>query len=165
MEIENDEEQQQQQQPAKDTVEKEEILSSDLTAAMSGELDHSKDSNHSTEPSTDGLTTSTGISDESSEDDGDSSKWAKYTRLAVFSVAFIGGLVLCCTDKVGDQNISQTFGIAIWISALWLTELVPLVVTALMPLFLFPMFGILSSGQVASAYVNDTIFLFISGMW
>ena len=106
----------------------------------------------------------------SSDTDGDAedieskSNHAKYTRIVVFSIAFIFGLVLCCTDKVGDKMISQTLGISVWISALWLTELVPLVVTALMPLFLFPLFGILSSKDIAAAYINDTVFLFISGM-
>ena len=112
------------------------------------------------------LTTDSSTSGSENEEDKKETRcqYTKYTRPAIFSVAFICGLVLCCTDKVGDKTISQTLGIAVWISALWLTELVPLVVTALMPLFLFPMFGIISSKDVAAAYINNTIFLFISGM-
>mmetsp|Transcript_14840 Transcript_14840/g.30283 ORF Transcript_14840/g.30283 Transcript_14840/m.30283 type:complete len:484 (+) Transcript_14840:658-2109(+) len=54
--------------------------------------------------------------------------------------------------------------IAIWIASLWLTEIIPLVVTAFLPLLLFPLFGILSSKAVAAAYMDNTIFLFIAGM-
>lgn len=89
---------------------------------------------------------------------------AKYTPIVIFSVAFVLGFALCFLEVGGDAKISQTMAIAIWISALWLTELVPLVVTAFMPLFLFPMFGIISSGQISGAYINNTIFLFIAGM-
>ena len=88
----------------------------------------------------------------------------KYGPAMIFFIAFIFGLVLCCVEVGGSVEISQTLGIAIWIAGLWLTELVPLVVTSFMPLFLFPMFGILSSSQIASAYINNTIFLFIAGM-
>lgn len=89
---------------------------------------------------------------------------AKYVPIVVFTIAFILGFVLCFLEVGGDRKISQTMAIAVWVSALWLTELVPLVVTAFMPLFLFPMFGILSSGEIAGAYINNTIFLFIAGM-
>jgi sodium-dependent dicarboxylate transporter 2/3/5 len=36
----------------------------------------------------------------------------------------------------------------------WLTEAVPLAISALIPVFLFPLFDILSTKQVSSAYIN-----------
>ena len=82
---------------------------------------------------------------------------AKYARVIIFSVAFLFGLIICFTPAIhggGTNNeassqknktINYTMAIAIWISALWLTELIPLVVTSFLPIFLFPMFGILSN--------------------
>lgn len=46
----------------------------------------------------------------------------------------------------------------------WITEAVPLAVTAFLPLILFPLFGIDSGTKTAQAYANSTIFLFLGGM-
>ncbi len=48
---------------------------------------------------------------------------------------------------------------ALW----WITEALPLAVTALLPLVLFPALGVLSSRSVASDYGNHLIFLFLGG--
>ncbi|XP_078337687.1 Na(+)/citrate cotransporter-like isoform X2 [Crassostrea virginica] len=47
---------------------------------------------------------------------------------------------------------------------LWLTEALPIPVTALMPVFLIPMFGVLPGKAVCEAYVNDTSMLFLGGL-
>uniref|UniRef100_H0X5Q5 Solute carrier family 13 member 1 n=1 Tax=Otolemur garnettii TaxID=30611 RepID=H0X5Q5_OTOGA len=47
------------------------------------------------------------------------------------------------------------------VAILWLTESLPLSVTALLPGLLFPMFGIMSSKEVASAYFKDFHLLLI----
>ncbi|XP_052714871.1 Na(+)/dicarboxylate cotransporter 3-like [Crassostrea angulata] len=47
---------------------------------------------------------------------------------------------------------------------LWLTEALPIPVTALMPVFLMPMLGVLPGPTICAAYVNDTLlFLYIVG--
>lgn len=43
----------------------------------------------------------------------------------------------------------------------WMTGCLPIFVTSMLPLFLFPFLGILSGDAVGSAYFNDTVFLFI----
>ena len=48
-------------------------------------------------------------------------------------------------------------------STLWISEAVPLAVTSLIPLVLFPVLGILSGKATANAYINSTIFLFMGG--
>ena len=45
----------------------------------------------------------------------------------------------------------------------WITEALPLAATALLPLVLFPLLGITSGKEVATVYMNSTIFLFIGG--
>ncbi|MCB1060604.1 MAG: SLC13/DASS family transporter [Calditrichaeota bacterium] len=54
-------------------------------------------------------------------------------------------------------------GVAVWMGVWWLTEVVPLAVTALLPLVLFPVLGVMSASRVAANYTNDVIFLFLGG--
>ena len=98
---------------------------------------------------------------EASEEGTKTTSWIRYI---VFFISFVTGIVLCFMDLGDDPKISKTLACALWIATLWLTELIPLVVTSFMPLFLFPMFGIVNSSTVAGAYMNDTIFLFLAGM-
>jgi len=48
-------------------------------------------------------------------------------------------------------------------ACLWLTEALPLAVTALLPLVLFPLLGIAATKAVAAEYMNSTVFLLLGG--
>lgn len=50
----------------------------------------------------------------------------------------------------------------LWIATWWITEAVPIAVTALLPVVLFPLTGGLTAG-VTNAYGDSTIFLFLGG--
>jgi len=50
---------------------------------------------------------------------------------------------------------------AIW----WITEAVPIPVTALLPLVLFPALGVLGMADAAAPYANEVIFLFMGGFF
>jgi len=54
-------------------------------------------------------------------------------------------------------------GVAVLMAAWWLTEAVPMAITALMPVVLFPLLGILDSKITSSQYMDPIIFLFIGG--
>lgn len=51
----------------------------------------------------------------------------------------------------------------LWIATWWITEPIPIPVTSLLPLVLFPMGQIMDSNKVAANYGNDIIFLFMGG--
>ena len=59
--------------------------------------------------------------------------------------------------------VTITAAIAIWMAFWWITEAVPLAVTALLPIVLYPTLGVMSGKDVAPIYFNHIIFLFIGG--
>ncbi|MBY5958108.1 SLC13 family permease [Membranicola marinus] len=59
--------------------------------------------------------------------------------------------------------LTYTAGVAILMAFWWVTEAIPIGVTSLLPVFLFPLFGVMDSGEAAGAYVNYVIFLYIGG--
>ncbi|WP_269585372.1 SLC13 family permease [Roseibium sp. Sym1] len=54
-------------------------------------------------------------------------------------------------------------GVGILMAVLWVTETIPLAVTALLPLALFPLAGIATIADLSSSYANPVIFLFLGG--
>lgn len=52
---------------------------------------------------------------------------------------------------------------ALLMSIYWITEVIPLSVTSLIPLIIFPITGIVSSKDISQSYINSTIFLFMGG--
>ncbi|MFA7227428.1 MAG: SLC13 family permease [Melioribacteraceae bacterium] len=61
------------------------------------------------------------------------------------------------------HNAKLVAATASLMAAWWIFESVPLSVTSLVPLILFPVTGALSSSSAAAQYMNTTIFLFIGG--
>jgi sodium-dependent dicarboxylate transporter 2/3/5 len=53
--------------------------------------------------------------------------------------------------------------VALLMAVWWMSEAVPLAVTALVPLVLFPLLGISSTANVAPNYTNHLVFLFLGG--
>lgn len=54
-------------------------------------------------------------------------------------------------------------GFLIWMALWWSTEVVPLGITALLPLVIFPLTGIASTADVSTYYAKDVVMLFIGG--
>ncbi len=63
----------------------------------------------------------------------------------------------------GNSKVTYCFAIALLMAVWWITEAVPLAVTALLPVALFPLFGVVDGKTVSSMYFNHLIFLFIGG--
>ena len=65
--------------------------------------------------------------------------------------------------SVFDQSAKATLAMLVWMAIWWLTEATDIRVTALLPIALFPLFGITSIKQAAAPYASDIIFLFLGG--
>ena len=61
-------------------------------------------------------------------------------------------------------EVTRMAAVAILMAVWWITEAVPLAVTALLPVTLFPVLGIMDGKTVAGLYCNHIIFLFIGGL-
>ena len=71
--------------------------------------------------------------------------------------------VIFCDIEPGKPQITYTLAIAILMAAWWITEIIPLAITSLLPVVLFPLFGIMDGKDVSATYFNHVIFLFIGG--
>jgi len=80
----------------------------------------------------------------------------------------VGPLALAVMLSVpGPANLSlegwRTAGVAVFMAVWWMTEAVPIPVTAMIPLVAFPVLGVLSMADAAGPYAADIIFLFMGG--
>lgn len=75
----------------------------------------------------------------------------------------IVGILMFTELEPGHPEVTYTFCIALLMAVWWITEVVPLAVTSLLPVALFPLFGVMDGKLVSSAYFNDVIFLFMGG--
>jgi len=62
-----------------------------------------------------------------------------------------------------DHFQNATLGVAIWMIFWWTTQIIPIGVTALLPMILFPAMGIDSIKNVTVNYANPIIYLFFGG--
>lgn len=62
---------------------------------------------------------------------------------------------------IDDTKASAMVAAMSWVFIWWVTEALPLAVTALVPLFLLPFLEIESASTVSKSYTNDTVFLIL----
>ena len=86
-----------------------------------------------------------------------------------FSLGFFGGIatflaiVLFGNLDPSHPEVTYTLATALLMAIWWITEVVPLAVTSLLPVVLFPLLGVMNGKDVSSTYFNHVIFLFIGG--
>ncbi|MEE9465338.1 MAG: SLC13 family permease [Candidatus Neomarinimicrobiota bacterium] len=84
-------------------------------------------------------------------------------------IPLIGGpllalvMILALDLSPGNRATTYAAAVAVWMAVWWIFEAIPLAITALLPVVLFPALKILSGREVAGLYFNNVIFLFLGG--
>jgi sodium-dependent dicarboxylate transporter 2/3/5 len=73
--------------------------------------------------------------------------------------------VLTTTALAASQSwaLAVTAGVTVWVALWWIFAPIAVAFTALIPLFLFPLLGVLTPTQVAQAYGHEVILLLMGG--
>lgn len=88
----------------------------------------------------------------------------RMSRLGLFSGPIVAILILTLADlDPANPLVTKTAAVAALMAVWWITEAIAIPATALLPVALFPLLGIMNGKAVASVYFNHIIFLFIGG--
>ena len=99
--------------------------------------------------------------------DGGGNDKRSYTKAQLIGL-FLGPLLFALTliffNPEGlSPEAKGVLASTIWIATWWITEAIPIPAASLLPLVLFPLTGSLDMKTAASAYGDETIFLFMGG--
>ena len=81
----------------------------------------------------------------------------------IFTAIFIGFIIYFISFNFFNSQQSSLLGLIAFFVVLWTNEGLPLAVVSLLPIVLFPAFGILSTKATAVNYSNPIIYLFLGG--
>lgn len=80
---------------------------------------------------------------------------------------FLGPVLFTIISFIEIDGLSSSaqmvLAAVVWIATWWITECIPIAVTSLLPIILFPLTGAMSVGDTAAAYGHKYIFLYIGG--
>lgn len=71
--------------------------------------------------------------------------------------------MLVPADDAFTPSIRFTSAVGLLMALLWLSEAIPMGLTALIPLVAFPLSGIATAEKIAAPYANSAVFLFLGG--
>jgi sodium-dependent dicarboxylate transporter 2/3/5 len=88
------------------------------------------------------------------------------TRVAALVAGPVAFLVLRGLAPGGlDPMPASVLGAAAWMAIWWISECLPLAVTALLPIALFPLLGVATIRVAASQFANEIVFLYLGGFF
>lgn len=72
-------------------------------------------------------------------------------------------IILFVDVDASNPMIARMMAVTVWMALWWLTEVVHLAVTSLLPFLLIPILGIADTTTIANEYMDPIMFLFIGG--
>uniref|UniRef100_A0A5K3EL26 CitMHS domain-containing protein n=1 Tax=Mesocestoides corti TaxID=53468 RepID=A0A5K3EL26_MESCO len=88
-------------------------------------------------------------------------KWIIKYKSLVFLVLY--PIILCPILIAYPQQESKGAYTLLLMAGYWITEVIPIYVTGMLPLVMGPLMGLMSSGEACHEYMRDSIMLFIHG--
>lgn len=62
-----------------------------------------------------------------------------------------------------EPEAASVLAVGAWMAIWWISECLPLAVTALLPIALFPLLGVATTREAASQFANEVVFLYLGG--
>ncbi|MBY0157220.1 SLC13 family permease [Cytobacillus oceanisediminis] len=91
-------------------------------------------------------------------------KKTNYNRSQLIGLFTGPALFLLISFFVSPEELpieaAKVLAIVAWVATWWVTEAIPIPLTSLLPIILFPLFGIMETGEVSASYGDSLIFLF-----
>jgi len=85
-------------------------------------------------------------------------------QASLFLGPLFGLILFFWLQETGTTTpIAITASVAIWCVSWWIFEPVPIPITSLLPIAIFPLAGVLTADQVAAAYGNKLVLLLLGG--
>ncbi|WP_232834959.1 SLC13 family permease [Pleomorphovibrio marinus] len=94
---------------------------------------------------------------------GKTPRKANMLGLLLGPLFFIFILGLVWSGMVPEENWVKVVAAALWMIIWWVTEAVPIPVTALLPMVLFPLLGVFDMREATAPYSDPIIYLFMGG--
>ena len=91
-------------------------------------------------------------------------EWKKRLWLAV-GIALFVLILLLVPDAAMPQAANRVAAVAVLMAALWIGEAIPIPATALLPVALFPLLGVMPIESTTANYAHHLVFLFLGGFW
>jgi len=86
-----------------------------------------------------------------------------FKTVARFAGPLAAVVILAFTDIEGHPHAAAMLAVAVWMAIWWISECMPLALTAMIPLVFFPLLGVATGKEIAPKYINSIIFLFLGG--
>jgi len=94
-----------------------------------------------------------------------STSWPTITGRGVALVA--GPVVFVLIRALAPGGLegpsAAVLAVAAWMAVWWITECLPLAVTALLPIALFPLLGVATAREATSHFANEVVYLYLGG--
>jgi len=84
-------------------------------------------------------------------------------QIGLFAGPLLFALIYFGAISLIDEKADKVIAIAVWMIVWWITEATNIAVTALLPLTLFPILGIMTIKEVTPNYASPMIYLFFAG--
>ncbi|XP_025091733.1 solute carrier family 13 member 5-like isoform X2 [Pomacea canaliculata] len=90
--------------------------------------------------------------------------WPKIKSIRPQLIILLTPLLTLPLPLIVKTSEAKCAYVLILMAVFWISESVPIAVTALLPLFLFPMMGVMPAATTAKSYMSDILILFLGGL-